>query len=575
MKLKIREKILIPVTFMLVIGFLGILIGGSSLWVINKQSRLITENGMQSTISMDELTLNIDKLQRLLLFHMDMEQSEYVNYSEEIQKCKDQITKHTGYMSEILPTDAHKASFAKLEKALPEYTNLFDQAYQTSIDGKKKEALSILSDQLVPTAVEINNILTELITLNDAYNNELLETQYFYFNTGVIVNVSSMILFIIVYIMIGRTIVKRIVTPVQDISKDINHLIETLDENEGDLSIRLRVHSGDEIGLLATNFNTFISKLEQIINHMHSSTNEVEGICETMATHIETMNQNTCDVSSVIEELTATMQEVTANITSINENTLSVNDEVNGMANESDSILSYAKEMKNRANELESTATSNKEGTNKMITPILESLKQAIEDSKSVEQISQLTEQILSISSQTNLLALNASIEAARAGDAGKGFAVVADEIRQLADSSRTTANNIQAINEMVTSAVQKLIDSSNTILSYINETILPDYDNFVDGGKQYNNDANMINETMVDYAAKADNQKNIMYQITEAISDIAKAIEESANGITSVSSNVQRLASDVSEMNTEIDNNNRIVKELGEEASVFKMATE
>ena len=146
MKLKIREKILIPVTFMLVIGFLGILIGGSSLWVINKQSRLITENGMQSTISMDELTLNIDKLQRLLLFHMDMEQSEYVNYSEEIQKCKDQITKHTGYMSEILPTDAHKASFAKLEKALPEYTNLFDQAYQTSIDGKKKEALSILSE---------------------------------------------------------------------------------------------------------------------------------------------------------------------------------------------------------------------------------------------------------------------------------------------------------------------------------------------------------------------------------------------------------------------------------------------
>ena len=461
------------------------------------------------------------------------------------------------------------------KKALPEYTNLFDQAYQTSIDGKKKEALSILSDQLVPTAVEINNILTELITLNDVYNNELSETQHFYFNTGVIVNVSSMILFIIVYIMIGRTIVKRIVTPVQDISKDINHLIETLDENEGDLSIRLRVHSGDEIGLLATNFNTFISKLEQIINHMHSSTNEVEGICETMATHIETMNQNTCDVSSVIEELTATMQEVTANITSINENTLSVNDEVNGMANESDSILSYAKEMKNRANELESTATSNKEGTNKMITPILESLKQAIEDSKSVEQISQLTEQILSISSQTNLLALNASIEAARAGDAGKGFAVVADEIRQLADSSRTTANNIQAINEMVTSAVQKLIDSSNTILSYINETILPDYDNFVDGGKQYNNDANMINETMVDYAAKADNLKNIMYQITEAISDIAKAIEESANGITSVSSNVQRLASDVSEMNTEIDNNNRIVKELGEEASVFKMATE
>ena len=96
------------------------------------------------------------------------------------------------------------------------------------------------------------------------------------------------------------------------------------------------------------------------------------------------------------------------------------------------------------ADSLAKSADENKRTTDEMVGNIVGTLKKAIEDSKSVERVNELTGEILNISSQTNLLALNASIEAARAGEAGKGFAVVADEIRQLADSSRDTANNIQ-----------------------------------------------------------------------------------------------------------------------------------
>ena len=109
----------------------------------------------------------------------------------------------------------------------------------------------------------------------------------------------------------------------------------------------------------------------------------------------------------------------------------------------------YAKEMKKRATALEESAKSNMSSTNLIVTNITNEMQQALNKSNEVEKLSRLTEDILSISSQTNLLALNASIEAARAGEAGKGFAVVADEIRQLADSSRGTANNIQSINEI------------------------------------------------------------------------------------------------------------------------------
>lgn len=136
----------------------------------------------------------------------------------------------------------------------------------------------------------------------------------------------------------------------------------------------------------------------------------------------------------------------------------------------------YAKEMKKRATALEESAKSNMSNTNLIVTNITNEMQQALNKSNEVEKVSRLTEDILSISSQTNLLALNASIEAARAGEAGKGFAVVADEIRQLADSSRGTANNIQSINESVIDAVNELVASSEKIVGFINETILEDY---------------------------------------------------------------------------------------------------
>ena len=226
--------------------------------------------------------------------------------------------------------------------------------------------------------------------------------------------------------------------------------------------------------------------------------------------------------------------------------------------------------MKERANILETSARNNKEGINTLIGPIIDSMKQAIEDGKNVTKIAQLTEQILNISSQTNLLALNASIEAARAGEVGRGFAVVAEEIRVLADSSRNTANDIQEINEMVIETVNRLTDHSNTILEYISNTILPDYVNFVLGGKQYSDDATKINETMFGYSKKTEVLKDVIGQMTVSISDISKVIEESTISITNVAENVQTLATGVTNIHEEMKINDAIAKELAEEANQF-----
>ena len=193
-----------------------------------------------------------------------------------------------------------------------------------------------------------------------------------------------------------------------------------------------------------------------------------------------------------------------------------------------------------------------------------------MEDSKSVDRVNDLTDEILSISSQTNLLALNASIEAARAGEAGRGFAVVADEIRQLADSSRETANNIQSINNMVVIAVKELLDSSDSIVKYISETILPDYDGFVDAGKQYNEDAVYVNKVVSQFSEMSVQLEMLIKSITESISGIATSVDESADGISAAASNTNALVREITQVTDAMNNNKDIANSLNQQAEQF-----
>ena len=216
---------------------------------------------------------------------------------------------------------------------------------------------------------------------------------------------------------------------------------------------RVTVKSMDEIGQSSIGINHFIETLQNIMSNIISNSNVLDGVVGNVASSVAASSDNANDISAIMEELSATMEEVSATTNSVSENTTAAEGKVQKMADQTKVMSQYAQDMKKRATELEHTATENMNSTNEMIGEITTEMNQALENSKSVEKVAQLTADILSISSQTNLLALNASIEAARAGEAGKGFAVVADEIRQLADSSRETANNIQTINEQVIEA--------------------------------------------------------------------------------------------------------------------------
>ena len=198
-------------------------------------------------------------------------------------------------------------------------------------------------------------------------------------------------------------------------------------------------------------------------------------------------------------------------------------------------------------------------------------LEAAVENSRSVDKINELTNEILGISSQTNLLALNASIEAARAGEAGRGFAVVADEIRNLAERSKETANNIQQISALVTDAVEELAQNANGMLEFIDGTVLADYEKLVDVANQYYDDADKLDSMMDVIDNKSGELEENITNINEGIDGINTAVEESAQGVTMVADNTSQLVDMLGNIRLDAENNKEISDELSNEVSMFK----
>ena len=231
----------------------------------------------------------------------------------------------------------------------------------------------------------------------------------------------------------------------------------------------------------------------------------------------------------------------------------------------------FVKEVQNRAMDVKELTIMNKDNASRMIQQKKSDLEEAIENSRSVTKINELTQEILEISSQTNLLALNASIEAARAGEAGQGFAVVADEIRVLADNSRDTANNIQKISDIVHQAVNELSGNADEILEYIQTSVIDDYNNFVNVANQYFDDASNMKEILEEFQSNFEGLKDTLGGVSEGIQNINISVEESTKGITMAAENVEVLASSMSDIGNEADKNSAISDRLNNEVSRFQ----
>lgn len=354
-----------------------------------------------------------------------------------------------------------------------------------------------------------------------------------------------------------------VISPTRKATKELNKILDDINQEKGDLNQRITVRSKDEVGNLVVGINTFLTTLQRILKHMIVNSHQLHNSVVNIVTNVKGVKENSHDISSIMQELAASMEEVTASITVMLENIKFLDGDIVDMTDSTKTIVTYVDEMKKRANEMKDTADENKQATKLMVDKIGTTLEEAIEDSKQVLRIDELTKDILDISNQTNLLALNASIEAARAGEAGKGFAVVAEEIRHLADDSRATATNIQDISSLVMNAVKKLTESSEQVLNYIQTTIMIDYDRNVNTGMQYNKDAIYIHGVMEQFLGKTKKLNEMIEQMVDSFNGIAVAVDESTIGVSDVANNTSSLVLKMNDISKDMEISGDIVKNL------------
>lgn len=376
---------------------------------------------------------------------------------------------------------------------------------------------------------------------------------------------------LVVIMILCFVIRKTIVCPAQNAKRDLDNIISGIESGKGDLTLRVFDHTRDEIGQLANGINQFIEVLQNLMVKIQNASNNMNESVYLVQEEAENSNMNASNVSATSEELAASMEEVSASLHELTqgcENLLGKITEINENATESAAKM-Y--EVKVKAEEKYKAAVESKEKTISIFDGIQNGVKEAVATSQAVNEITELTENILSIAAQTNLLALNASIEAARAGAAGKGFAVVADEIRQLADNSRETANSIQEISGKVINAVTNLAGNATEMIRFVDEEIVSDYDNFVNIIANYESDSEEASTTFREFATMSHDSVVTMNNMNEGISNISTTIEESAQGVSNVAEEISQLVIAISSITVQAGENKIISDGLSGEVAKFE----
>jgi methyl-accepting chemotaxis protein len=348
---------------------------------------------------------------------------------ENFEKASKEMDNLVGQTSELVADDAAKAEvMGKISEVREK-----QKGFQTDIKGKVtqgliEEAKAQLNQDETPAWREIRKMLLERIKNQKEYiDAKEAELQASMANTQRI-SLTLNVLAVLAGLGLAFAIVANILAQINTLGSSI----EALAQGEGDLTVRLKVHGGNELCRVSNAFNQFVEGLQGMVNGIKTNANQLHDLSTDLAKASSSLRATTSDQTGALTSTATAVEEMTSSIASVADGA----ERVKAISAES---AEYSDRGLNMMGQLGSAMTDAQQA----VLAMSGSVGQFLE---STQSIIGATQHVKNIAEQINLLALNAAIEAARAGEQGRGFAVVADEVRKLAEKTAQYANEISNV---------------------------------------------------------------------------------------------------------------------------------
>lgn len=440
---------------------------------------------------------------------------------------------------------------------------------QTALGGEDYVREYVVSNEygnLISSYVPIYNGAGEVVAVLgcDYDGTEVLRLVSIIQTLSMICSAGSLFVSAIIVSIFVNAIIKNVVL--------INDKIYDLVNNEGDLTQKLEIRSGDELELIGDNVNNLLEYIRTIMLSISGNSMNLKGASQEVFNNLKDAEMSITDVSATMEEMSAGMEETAASIYEITSAINEVYDAIDEINEKAGTSANNAYQAMEKANAVFNNSIESQEKAKGMSEQLSATVADKIEKSKAVNEIETLTNSILAIADQTNLLALNASIEAARAGEAGRGFAVVADEIGKLAQESADSASRIRQVSGEVIQAVEELAEASEQMISFIDETTMGGFQQLQETAYDYKENIQEMSSTMQDFTASCQEVKSNMDAIKDNIEAANIAVDESARGISNVSQLSVSITSSVGDIQSQANGNMDIANMLNKEVNRFKL---